>query len=142
MRPTTHVAVVLALALAAVGCDGGTTEPPIELPVPGTLQLVLATPNDGDGALRLRTWAGPGLEITAVRAAGTGRTVHLRTEADGRTVAAVFGGLQDGATLLEVDVSDVRTPSRLQASVLEVAGADYALRATTGYTLTAVRRDP
>jgi hypothetical protein len=132
-----------ALALVAlIGCgdnptapgnNGGTKAPEPEPPVPGTLSIVLTTPNEDDGALVIRVRPTGGLTIDSVQA-GQNVTLHLRTGTERR--GAVFGSIQDGHSLAVVYVNDIRDPSLLVAEVLQVAAADYTMRALDGYSLT------
>jgi len=134
--------LVLLIAFVAA-CGDGPTNPsgggePIEPepPVPGTLTLVLGSPATDDGALVFAIEPLADLVIEEIRVVGENRILHLRpSPAPGVTLGSVFGDLTNGAGLIEVDVSDVRTPSALKANVLEVAGQDYQLRGFLGYTL-------
>jgi hypothetical protein len=132
----TRFGLALFLALAATACtggDGGGT-PPTQ-PEPGVLTVNLTTPNPDDRALVVEV-TGP--SISAVTAANAAYVVHSRAPGASSVRVAVFGSLGSGA-LLRFQVPDVNQASAYSATVVEVADAANALRATAGYTAAVAR---
>jgi hypothetical protein len=138
LRSTLAFAALLAVL---VSCGDNPTEivPEPDPPMPGTLALVLQAPHAADGAISFRLQPSGDLTIERVRPAGGDQVLHLRPGTGSSLQVFVMGGVENGKALVLVDVSDVRTPSALASSVLEVAAPDYSLRIGGNYSLTAVR---
>ena len=115
----------IVILSAALGCLD-------ERATAGILKVNLTMPNGAaDGAILL-TVRGPAVPLSA--AAGTG----LRLFAQSLTSTnhfAVTGTLASG-TILTIEVPDVSQASAYTATIDQVAGSNYQLRALTGYSLT------
>jgi hypothetical protein len=123
MNASNGASPLLAL-LAAALLAGCTDRGPITEPAqPGVLVATISTPHADDRALMLEL-AGAG--ITAVEAASSGYTLHVRSAGQLHRVA-VFGDLQSGA-LLRFRVPDVRSRAAYTVRVLESGGPENALR--------------
>jgi hypothetical protein len=105
-------------------------------PVPGVLNVTLATPNANDRAALL-TITGPAA-LTQLEAVGAGVVLHQR--ASGTTVhVAVFGPLASGG-LLRFTVPDVNKAASYTVTVTEVAADTNRLRDNlAGYVTTVAR---
>jgi hypothetical protein len=124
-------AVVALSLLLVVGLACG--EDPIDPPVPGTVHVVLTTPNAGDGAI-LFLLSGPDAPTAALVPGGSGLRVFGPPTLGSTTRFIVTGPLASG-TILNLDVPDVN--GAYTATVLEVGQTGtYALRASLiGYSL-------
>lgn len=119
---------VLAAALAACGGESGPDEP--KPAVPGTLTLLLATPNKDDDAIRLTITSGVVRNVTAA----PGLTL-LHRETPTQTVIILAGGLSSGV-IARIDVPDVNRAATYGVTLNEIADAGHAIRASTsGYQL-------
>ncbi|MGH7753692.1 MAG: hypothetical protein ACREN5_12825 [Gemmatimonadales bacterium] len=119
------LALLLGLGLA---CG----EDPVNPPMPGTVRVVLTTPNTGDGAI-LFVVTGPATPSAAAVPGGSGLRVFPAASLGTTTRFIVTGPLAAGA-ILTLDVPDVN--GTYTASVLEVAQTGtYALRSLIGYSL-------
>jgi hypothetical protein len=113
----------LAAVLAGAACEGPTE------PRPGVLDVVLTTPNTGDGAM-LFAIEGP---LDSVEAAGFS-TFSSRLSASLERVI-VTGTLTSGV-VARIHVPDVNARGGYRTTVQQVAdGSTFALRDTTGYRL-------
>ncbi len=137
MTPRVRRALAAALVAAVVvGACSESTAP--ERPVPGDLTLRWTTPHADDRAALLRVVVPAGMPTAALEVATPGLEVFHRRTADTLRIA-VFGDLASGA-LLRIAVPDVRQASRVGAQVIEVSGADDAVRAVlAGYAVTVER---
>ena len=132
-----RIMLALSLALLGIACGDKKDATSPGGPEPGTLRVVLATPNgDNDGAavVILSAPAAP----TAVTAA-TGLELWggpVQTAVD---TIALTGTLSAG-TILTLQVADVGRVADYTATLREVANRDstVALRDLTGYALTVV----
>lgn len=119
------IGAILALAVAC-GDDGPTA------PTPGTLVISLVTPNADDGAM-LFTLAGGTIEDP--RPIDGAHTFFFRRDGTSAIVALCVGDLAAGP-LIEFDVPDIGKASSYSATVTEVAGTSFDLRASlSGYSL-------
>lgn len=114
-----------ALTLLGAGCEDA---PP---PGPGTLTVTLASPNQAEGAARLRL-VGPGMG-TATPLEGE---LHLRRRGD--TLSVLVLRPDSGALRFLLEVED--TTRRPRGLVLQVAGPDNVIRAALRGYAVEVRR--
>jgi hypothetical protein len=127
MKCTAKLLLFVAAAWS-LSCDDSTAPPQ---PTPGTLQLYLTTPYSNDVALLLHL-TGPALTPPAITAA-SGTQLYARAATDGVNVA-VFGTFDTGP-LLSIRVPDLSRASAYRVSIVEVADANNALRASvSGYS--------
>ena len=112
-----------AMVAACRGGDGTGTSGP----TPGTLSVVLATPNTDDGAILFRV-SGP--DMSQVSAGDA--TLYFRQVQQGTTITAVVVGNLHTGTLLTFHVPDVDAASSYSATILQVADRANALRGTLG----------
>ena len=126
------VSAMVAALFVSVAC---TDEPTNPGPGDGTLVMRLITPNADDGALSFEI-SGPVDSVSA----STGSLQLFTRRLDGSTLlGAVVGELGDGA-IVTLHVPDVSAAALYQATVLEVADRDDALRSSlAGYALTVTR---
>lgn len=122
----------LAVLIVGLAC---TDEGP-ESPMPGVLSVRLTIPanNTGDRAIRLNVTGGA---VLGVRSPSSALVVHSALTDPGALVMA-FGPLE-GGVIAEIDVPDVRLAAGYQATIVDVAGSDFALRALGGYSATVER---
>ena len=128
--------VALSLGLAAGAIAGLSCGRDPTGPQPGVLQVRLAIPfpNSGaDGAI-LFTLAGPAAPTAAIAAPGL-QVFHGGLAPV--TKYAIVGTLSNNATILTLQVTDVR--QQYSATVTQVAASTYQLRALSGYAVTVVR---
>lgn len=133
MRRATWKLVAAALLATAVACSKDSTGP-----VAGLLKVKLAaTPNSGlDGAVLL-SLTGPVIPTGA--AAQTGFRLFGTPTATTNTYA-VTGTLSTGSILFTIDVPDINKFRQYSATVQQVAASsNFALRSTSGYTLTVTK---
>jgi hypothetical protein len=127
------LALAAALALAvAPACDG---EP--SGPTPGALKVKITMPQSASGqdAAILFTVTGPA--VPASVAPGSGLQAYSQPLAL-TTKHAVTGTLTTGATILTLNVDDVR--QSYTATIQQVATSGYQLRISlTGYSLSVTR---
>ncbi len=119
------------VCVAALGsCDSGPTDG--GEPTPGTLKVILASPNASDAAILVQL---DGVEIENVVVSGSGRVAYSRSVSGTRIKAVILGAVGTGE-LLRFDVPDTRRRTSYTASVLQVSDDANTLRAAlTGYTL-------
>jgi hypothetical protein len=128
-REVTHrPARALAVLLAAVAL--GACEDDLPGPEPGTLTLVITSPNGPEGAALVHLdqpveWTAGGILSVYEREAGGGVYLAL--------VRVVAGQLQ-----VELEVADLRDPPAVE--LLQVAGPDDELRADLGLYTVELRR--
>ena len=122
----------LAVLIVGLAC---TDEGP-ESPMPGVLSVRLTIPanNTGDRAIRLNVTGGA---VLGVRSPSSALVVHSALTDPGALVMA-FGPLESGV-IAEIDVPDVRLAAGYQATIVDVAAPDFALRALGGYSATVER---
>lgn len=106
-------------------------------PMPGVLSVRVTIPNTGDRAIRLNVTGGA---VLAVRSPSSALVIHGALTQPGALVMA-FGPLESGEKTIvaEIDVPDVRLAAEYQATIVDVAGPDFALRALDGYSATIER---
>ena len=124
----------LPLLLAAVlgwACTDEVMQPPRE-PDPGYLTVELATPASARDIGAMLVVEGPGIE--AMRTAGL-ELIRSDASSPTRTQIIVSGQLPSGP-LLEIRVPDRGRLAEYRVQLLQVAGADYALRDLAGYAAT------
>lgn len=130
--------VVVTLLLAgAAGCggDGGGVGP---IPVPGTLEVTLTSPNPDDAAILFRVM-GPGLSQIS---AADGED-YLRVIQDGNTLTVVLVGDLPSGGLIRFNVPDVAALGSYSAVVLQVADDANMLRGSlAGYALVLAESGP
>lgn len=117
-----HLALLVAGALAAAGCDGGPA------PGPGVLTVSVVSPHGAEGAAVVELH-GPGIQGVT----GSGGWVWGEP-GRGDTVAVVVVADEAGALSFRVAVADTLAPPR--GALSQVAGPDDALRGDLeGYRL-------
>lgn len=128
------LALVVLIAGLAVGLSCSDEGP--DSPVPGVLTVRVTIPeaNTGDRAIRLNVSGGA---VLGVRSPSDGLLIHSALTEPGALVMA-FGPLESGV-VAELDVPDVRLAAEYQATIVDVAGPDFALRALGGYAGTVER---
>jgi len=100
-------------------------------PVPGTLQVVLTSPNTDDGAVMLQVTG----DVDSV-SAPAGLTLYQAAPSATVVRAIVTGTIASGSTLLTLHVPDVGKASSYTTQLLQVsASGTYALRPVGGYSL-------
>jgi hypothetical protein len=120
------IAMVAAAMTVGLAC-GDTTG--IER---GTLQVVLTTPNTGDGAILFSV---SGAEIDNPSALGRADFLDVYAPRADSVIAVVVGGDLTGP-LMTFDVRDISGRSSYRATIIEVAGEDSELRGSLdGYEL-------
>jgi hypothetical protein len=132
---TRIVAVSAACAglVTLPGCGDTSVGPP----EPGTVAVMLATPNLDDGAILFRLEGG---SVEALTAAAPSHRLFSRATGAASATVVVVGNLVSGAVLV-FDVPDVTKVSDYRATILEVAARDNSLRSSlAGYSLE-VQRD-
>ncbi len=128
IRPLRFSLALLASFALFGACDSG----PTGGGGPGTLKVVLSSPNATDDAILIRL---DGPDMSDVVVSGTGRTSYVRTVSATRIVVAIVGPVSSGEQL-RFDVPDTKRSADYLATVLEVSDATNALRATpASYTL-------
>jgi hypothetical protein len=116
----------LLLPLLA-GCHGDAVSPP----TPGTLTVLLSTPNHNDGAVVLVISGGP---VSAVHAVGS-LEVARQVDASG-THVVVVGDVIEGA-LVTIDIPDLSRADAYVATLEQVADrTTFALLDPGSYLLT------
>lgn len=119
---------MLACLVLFGACDSG----PTGGGGPGTLKVVLNSPNATDDAILIRL---DGPDMSDVVVSGAGRTSYVRTVSAARIVVAIVGPVSSGEQL-RFDVPDTKRSADYLATVLEVSDATNTLRATpASYTL-------
>ena len=123
--------MIITLAVAGLaggfGCGGG-TEP--TQPTAGPLDLVLSTPNNGDGAILLTVSGGA---IDSVSAAGY--PIHAARASGTSFRVVVTGAITDG-TIARVHVPNTALAGSYAVTISDVAEAGtYALRNLAGYSV-------
>ena len=124
--------MIITLAVAGLaggfGCGGG-TEP--TQPTAGPLDLVLSTPNNGDGAILLTVSGGA---IDSVSAA-VGYTIYP-ARASGTSFRVVVTGAITNGTIARVHVPNTALAGSYTVTISDVAEAGtYALRNLAGYSV-------
>ena len=127
-----HLALVVPIVVLVAGLSCSDEGP--ESPMPGVLSVRVTIPNAGDRAIRLNVSGGA---VLGVRSPSSALVVHSALTHPGALVMA-FGSLESGV-VAEIDVPDVRIAADYQATIVDVAGADFALRALGGYSATIER---
>lgn len=127
-RPLRFSLALLASFALFGACDSG----PTGGGGPGTLKVVLSSPNATDDAILIRL---DGPDMSDVVVSGAGRTAYVRTVSATRVVVAIVGPVSSGEQL-RFDVPDTKRSADYLATVLEVSDATNTLRATPAtYTL-------
>ena len=123
----TIITLALAGLAAGAGCGGGGD--PTQ-PAAGPLDLVLSTPNNGDGAILLTV---SGAAIDSVSAAGY---TTFATRASGTSWRVVVtGAITDGA-IARIHVPNTGLAGSYSVTISDVAAqGTYALRNLSGYTV-------
>jgi hypothetical protein len=135
--PTTARVGAIAAACVTVASLLGCGDAPAEPPQPGTVAVILTTPNADDGAILFSIAGGT---VQGPAATSPSHRVFSRATGATSTTVVVVGNLAAGPVLL-FDVRDVRTVDDFTSTVLEVAARDNSLRASlAGYSLE-VRRE-
>lgn len=124
------VAALLVLGTVACGDNTG--------PVGGEVTLDLTTQHADLGAIVFRVHSSNGTTLTGLQPARGAYTVHVRMVNDTLAHGVLFGDLAAGP-LVRVGVSDTRRPGDVTATITELAARDFALRASSGTSLGAVR---
>ena len=127
-----HLALVALIVVLVAGLSCSDEGP--ESPMPGVLSVRVTIPNAGDRAIRLNVSGGA---VLGVRSPSSALVIHSALTDPGALVMA-FGSLESGV-VAEIDVPDVRVAADYQATIVDVAGADFALRALGGYSATIER---
>lgn len=129
MQHQRRFAFALLASVALFGaCDSG----PTGGGGPGTLKVVLNSPNVSDDAILIRL---DGPDMSDVVVSGAGRTAYVRTVSATRIVVAIVGTVSSGEQL-RFDVPDTKKSADYRATVLEVSDGSNTLRATPStYTL-------
>lgn len=127
VRRALYPLAALVVLVAGLSCSD---EGP-ESPMPGVLAVRVTIPNTGDRAIRLSLTGGA---VLGVRSPSNALVVHSALTESGALVLA-FGSLESGV-VAEIDVPDVRLAADYQATIVDVAGTDFALRALGGYSAT------
>lgn len=130
MRKHLALAALIAGLVAGLSCSD---EGP-EGPMPGVLSVRVTVPNAGDRAIRLTVSGGA---VQGVRSPSGTLVVHSALTPSGALVMT-FGPLASGV-VAELDVPDVRLAPEYQATIVDVAGPDFALRSLGGYSATVER---
>jgi len=129
------IAIASLAAVLVASCDSPSAPAP---PEPGTLEVRFTTPHADDRAVLLRVRLPAGTVVSQFAVEAPGAEGYHRVSGDTLRVA-VFGDLTSG-TLVRFHVPDRRAVAGIQAAILEVAGADHALRSDlAGYALTVAR---
>ena len=137
-RRLRHSANTFAFVTAFAATLGSCGDPPTDggTPTPGTLRVMLSSPNASDAAIVVRI-LGVGIQDPLV--SGEGRTAYVRVVASGHVQVVIFGPVSSGE-LLRFDVPDTKQGSSYAVTVLDVSSADNTLRETpTAYTLQVLR---
>jgi len=122
----TRGALLLAAILTAA-CSSSDSSGP----VPGTLQVVLTSPNTDDGAVMLEVNG----DVDSV-SAPAGYTLYQAAPSATVVRAIVTGSIASGGTLLTLHVPDVGKASSYATQLLQVsARGTYAQRPVGGYSL-------
>jgi hypothetical protein len=117
--------VVLIGLIGSVACSH---EP--EGPTPGTLNLMLGTPNNDDGAVLLTITGG---RVDSVES--TGFSVYS-ARVDPNTLRIIVIGNLGSGTIARLRIADDRQLSRYSAAIAQVAArATYAQRDPAGYSV-------
>lgn len=129
MKRPLRFSLALLASLSLLGaCDSG----PTGGGGPGTLKVVLSSPNATDDAILIRL---DGPDMSDVVVSGAGRTAYVRTVSATRIVVAIVGSVSSGEQL-RFDVPDTKRSADYLATVIEVSDATNTLRATPAtYTL-------
>jgi hypothetical protein len=130
---TLPLLLLAALALGAVRCSGDEdpTGPPPPDPVPGSLVLVVRSPNGAEGAALIDVAAATVAEVTP----DSGSVIQVP---DGERLRIAIVRNQPGTLSAVLAVSDTAAP--LDIRLLQVADAVNGLRPSlAGYTVEVVR---
>lgn len=126
MKRVLQLAALGLAALTLATCNNG--EAP---PVPGSMNVQLATPNTDDGGIIFRVSGG---SIDSVTTAYP--TIYTQVEADSSEQVLIAGNLGAG-TIAQIWIPDVHQLSSYTATPLQVASrTSYAQRKVSGYKLT------
>ncbi len=117
----------LLLSLSALACSGSDSP---SGPVPGTLDVVLSSPNSDDGAVMFQV-------VGVVDSVEVPAGLNSWQNDAGSNVLRVIvsGNLASGSTLLTLHVPDVAKSSSYSLLVQQVSSETYAQRPVGGYSL-------
>jgi hypothetical protein len=120
-----RAALLLAVGLAALACDG---------PTAGEVSLVLTTPNQDDGAISFTVQASAPNEITGVSATCDGCQAFTYAISATEVRAIITGNISAGP-IARVSVLNGAPNQAYRVTVREVAGRQFDARSGAGYTL-------
>jgi len=124
------LALVLLAATSCGGGDGGTGSNP----VPGTLNIVLNSPNTDDGAVLFTVTGGP-IDSVIPELYTT-----FSTRVDGNTHRVVVAGDIVDGILVGIQVPDVSRPGDYTVSIGQVASrTSHLLRPLASYSIKVLR---
>jgi hypothetical protein len=118
--------MVVGAALALGSCSG---------PVAGDLTVSLVTPNSDDGAILVQVTASESKEVTGATVACSGCKIFQEQPSATELLAVVTGDLVAGP-LVQVSVTDTKSPSSYAVRIRQAASRTYQVRSTSGYSLT------
>lgn len=132
MKRAIWVAAAVVAGTALIPACGDMVEAPVP-PVPGTLQVTLASPAAEDGAIMLTL---TGADITDIRVIDPTLQIFTREASSTATTVVIVGDLVPGP-LFEFSVADVGKLDEYGAVITQVATRENRLRALPlqGYEL-------
>jgi hypothetical protein len=116
--------VLMAAVVAITTTCGSTVEP-----VSGWVDIRLTTPNSGDGGIIFTVG---GASVDSVRSSFPKLYTRQLSETSWQVLVA---GNLNSAVIAQIHVPDVNKLGGYAATPTEVAGQDFAQRATAGYSL-------